>query len=89
MSLLNDFLKSGADLFLTLTNEQGEKFEAGPANYVNPYNTKTVIKWTVNPSYENIFPFTYAVLHSEKKIFDIRFIRPILPNTETVLEMVY
>lgn len=89
MTELNDFLKT-SDLYLTLTNEQGEEFGAGKAVYVKPLNSKTVIKWEVKGrSYGNIHPFTYAVLHGVRKIFSVAFIKPILPTTETVLEMVY
>lgn len=88
MSLLNDFLKK-SELYLTLVNDQGELFEAGKADYVKPLNTKTVIRWHVKGNYENIFPFTYAVLHGLDEIFSVSFIKPIRPETEKVVEMVY
>jgi len=85
---LNEFLK-GSDLFLTLANEQGEKYEAGKVNYVKPLNSKTVLRWHVDGKYSNNFPFTYAILHGAKKVFNVSFIRPILPDTEKILEFVY
>lgn len=88
MSNLNDFLKKN-DLLLTLVNEQGEKYEAGPANHIRPLKTKTIIRWSGLGNFSNVFPFTYAVLHGERKIFQAMTIRPIMAGTESVIEMVY
>lgn len=88
MSTLNDFLKK-SDLYLTLTNEQGEVYSAGKADYIKPLNTKTVIRWHVDGQYENIHPFTHAIVHGLREILDLHFIKPIQPDRETTLEMVY
>lgn len=84
MSSLNDFLKKD-DLYLTLTNEQGEVLRTEKAAwYIKPLRTKTIIKWETNGKYTNIFPFTVAVLHGKQKVFKTLFIKAILPSTETV-----
>lgn len=88
MTELNDFLKT-SDIYLTLTNEQGETFAAGKADYVKPLNSKTVIKWRVSGEYSNIHPFTYAVLHGIRTLFGVNAIKPIQPSSETTIEMVY
>lgn len=85
---LNDFLKT-SDIYLTLTNDQGEVFAAGKADYVKPLNSKTVIKWHVDGEYANTFPFTYAILHGLRSIFELVAIKPIQPGKETTVEMVY
>lgn len=85
---LNDFLKT-SDLYLTLINEHGERYEAGKAEYIKQLNSKAVLKWSVDGKYSNVFPFTYAVLHGIKEIFAVNFIKPIQPDRETTLEMVY
>lgn len=87
MSNLNEFLKKN-DLYLTLTNEQGEALQAGPAEYVKPLKTKTVIRWNVAPKV-TAFPFTTAVLHGARKVFAVLFIKAVLPTTETIAELEY
>jgi hypothetical protein len=88
MSSLNEFLKTD-DLNLTLTNEQGEILTVGAADYVKPLKSKTIVKWNVAAKYHNTFPFTIAVLHGAKKVFDVIFIKAVLPSTETVVQMEY
>lgn len=86
MATLNEFLKSN-NLYLTLTNEQGEVLRTGPAEYLKPLKTKTTIKWEINQKYTNKFPFTIAVLHGKQKIWKTLFIKAVFPTTESVAHL--
>lgn len=87
MSKLNDFLKNH-ELGLTLTNEQGETYYAGNADFVKPLSTKTLARWHVKGDYSNIYPFTLAIIHGKRDIFSTLFIKPVLPGPkETVIEV--
>lgn len=85
---LNEFLKKN-DLHLTLINEQGEKYEAGAVDYVKMLKSKAVLRWTDEGSYKNVFPFTCAVLHGKRDIFEALHIRPLILGNESVIELVY
>lgn len=88
MNELSEFLRN-SDLYLTLTNNEGETYDTGMADKVKSLKSKTIFRWKVNAGYTNVFPFTLAVLHSNRRILDALYIKPILPNTETVIELVY
>lgn len=88
MRNLQDFLKSH-DVQLTLVNSAGETYNAGSAVSITNYSHKNLLKFYTDGNYTNIRPFTYAVLHSQREIFDGLFIKPILPTTETIIEVSY
>lgn len=85
---LNEFLQK-SDVLLTLTNEAGETYRAGKPDYVKPLASKTIMRWKTKGDYTNINPFTYAILHNERKVFSAVYIQPLLPQTETVIELEY
>ena len=88
MQSLSDFI-TRSDLFLTLTNKEGEKFEAGTPHEMRELSSKTILKWKVNGKYNNIFPFTLAVLHGKRSILRAMEIKPVYPKTETIVELEY
>lgn len=88
MRNLQDFLK-GHDVELTLLNTAGETFNAGKVVMVKPYSNHHKLQFNTDGHYSNIFPFTMAVLHGKREIFDGLFIKPIILSTETVIEVTY
>lgn len=89
MSKINDFIEKSPQLLLTLLNESGEKYTTSDADFVKPLSNKTVIRWKTNGKYTNILPFTHAVVHSARSIFEYSWIRPVFMTNETVIEVVY
>ena len=87
MTKLSEILKK-SQVFLTLTNEQGELHEAGEPTYVKPLSRKTIMRWQTE-NWKNNFPFTFAILHTAKEIIDARIITPVFPDTEKIIEMEY
>jgi len=85
---VNDFLKT-SNMYLTLMNDEGESYTTGAADFVKPLSSKTTFRWITDGKYGNVSPFTYAILHGSKKVFDALYIKPILPERQTVIEIVY
>ena len=88
MRNLQEFLK-GHDVEVTFTNNAGEILNAGKAVMVKPYANKNVLRFETDGRYSNVFPFTYAVLHGRREVFDGLFIKPLILTTETVIEVTY
>lgn len=86
MKDLQAFLKHN-DLELTLMNEYGESCHMGKAEYVKPYAHKNIVRWVRKGRFDNKSPFTYAVVHGKRRVFEAVHIKPVQLSTETVVEM--
>lgn len=88
MNDLNEYLKH-YNLYLTLLTNDGDRYDAGIVDYVKPYTSKAILRWENKVDFLSDKPFTLAVLHNNKTIFDGFYIKPFIPSTESVIELVY
>jgi hypothetical protein len=70
------------DSLLTLFNEYGEKYEAGPMTTYVKSGSKLRMRWTCNEPMGNVSPFTHAILHSAKSVVRLSTIRPFAPGAD-------
>ena len=89
MSDLQTFIKN-RDLELTLLNEQGDVQYIGPAVTIRALKGKDFLKFETSNIFQNIFPFTIAILHSGRNIFTAIMIKPVRPDYDIrAVEIVY
>lgn len=84
---IQKFIKTN-NLELTLINEAGEHKYIGRAETVKPYQKKHLLRWKCDEGFDNVFPFTFAVLHGGTKILSTLAITPVRPDAKTI-ELVY
>lgn len=80
MTLKKDFLKHQANTELTLINEYGEKYALGYASDVIPMKNRVKFRWPNSDTPDNIYPFTYAILHDGNKMLSGMAIQPLDPS---------
>lgn len=89
MSDLQAFIKN-RDLELTLINERGDVHYVGRATTVRPLNSKHYLRFITCDIFQNISPFTHAILHSGRRVFTTVIIKPIQPEYDvTTIDLVY
>lgn len=80
--LKNDELK------LMLCNQYGETMHFDSPTWVKPRSRKTVVRWQAKQPFDNVSPFTYAILYGKKDVWGAKFIKPVSATTEKNVEMV-
>ncbi len=90
MSDLQTFIKN-RNLHMTLVNEQGDVHYVGEATTIRPLKEdKHYLRFVTKNIFQNVFPFTHAILHSGRRIFTTVVIKPIRPEYDvTTIDLVY
>lgn len=73
---------------LTLFNTQGESLKVGPAVSVTRLTSgKLKFKWMLSNMIEHqAHPFNYVALHTNRVVYDIRYIKPVFLGDARILE---
>lgn len=88
MNNLSKFIKN-RDLELTLLNEAGEFTYIGKVHTIKSFDTHNKAMFKSNGRPTNRFPFTTAVLHSGKRVFETLVIKPVRFEQEKEIELVW
>lgn len=76
------------DLKLVLCNQYGESMYFDNPTDVKPLTNKNVVRWYSDRKFDNVSPFTYAILYGKKDIWGAMFIKPMMTTSENTVEMV-
>jgi hypothetical protein len=72
--------KALPDSALTLFNEFGESYRAGAITTYTKTVNRLKMRWELDNPMTNVSPFTYAMVHTQKRVLNVTKIVPFAPG---------